>query len=188
MSSKSKRKPKDVSMHKAVSIAMTIFVWAWMECFHPTQEDVNRMSDEVRNIRESVNSKNLNIWEVKDAIKDEFGWEYDAAKNERRDCLPDVRQDIPVRPPKSEILLGRVQEGVRTGVESGAGAADAGTGGAPESVRAVPSLGDRAGGERSRNDVWPLRLVESRLRVLRKRERETYARFRKTRHRAFNIE
>nr|DAH95024.1 MAG TPA: hypothetical protein [Caudoviricetes sp.] len=27
MSSKSKRKPKDVSMHKAVSIAMTIFVW-----------------------------------------------------------------------------------------------------------------------------------------------------------------
>lgn len=46
-----------------------------MECFNPTQEDVNRMSDEVRNIRESVNSHNLNIWEVKDAIKDEFGWE-----------------------------------------------------------------------------------------------------------------
>lgn len=75
MSSKSKRKPRDVSMHKAVSIAMTIFVWAWMSCFHPSQEDVNRMSDEVRNIRESVNSKNLNIWEVRDAIKDEFGWE-----------------------------------------------------------------------------------------------------------------
>ena len=56
-------------------VAMTIFVWAWMSCFNPTQEDVNRMSDEVRNIRESVNSKNLNIWEVKDAIKDEFGWE-----------------------------------------------------------------------------------------------------------------
>lgn len=75
MSSKSKREPRDVSMHKAVSIAMTIFVWSWMECFHPSQEDVNRMSDEVRNIRESVNSKNLNIWEVRDAIKDEFGWE-----------------------------------------------------------------------------------------------------------------
>lgn len=75
MSSKSKRKPKDVSMHKAVSIAMTIFVWAWMECFHPTQEDVNRMSAEVRNIRESVGSGNLNIWMVRDAIKDEFGWE-----------------------------------------------------------------------------------------------------------------
>ena len=76
MSSKSKkRRPERVSMTKAVTAAEIMFVWAWMECFHPTQEDVNRMSDEVRNIRESVNSKNLNIWEVRDAIKDEFGWE-----------------------------------------------------------------------------------------------------------------
>lgn len=75
MSSKSKRKPKDFSMHKAVSVAMTIFVWAWMDCFHHSQEDVNRMSDEVRNIWESVNNGNLKIWEVRDAIKDEFGWE-----------------------------------------------------------------------------------------------------------------
>ena len=75
MSSKSKRKPKDFSMHKAVSVAMTIFVWAWMECFRPSQEDVNKLSAEVANIRESVNSHNLNIWEVKEAIKDEFGWE-----------------------------------------------------------------------------------------------------------------
>lgn len=39
MSSKSKRKPKAFSMHKAVSVAMTIFVWAWMECFHPSQDE-----------------------------------------------------------------------------------------------------------------------------------------------------
>ena len=84
MSSKSKRKPKDVSMHKAVSIAMTIFVWAWMSCFHPSQEDVNKLSAEVANIRESVATGNiresvatgnLNVWMVRDAIKDEFGWE-----------------------------------------------------------------------------------------------------------------
>lgn len=75
MSSKSKRRPKPVSMTKAVTIAMTIFVWAWMVCFHPTQEEVTRLSDEVRNIRESVACGNLNIWMVRDAIKDEFGWE-----------------------------------------------------------------------------------------------------------------
>lgn len=75
MSSKSKRKPKSFSMHKAVSVAMTIFAWARMECFHPSQEDVNKLSAEVANIRESVNSHNLNIWEVRDAIKDEFWWE-----------------------------------------------------------------------------------------------------------------
>ena len=75
MSSKSKRKPKSFSMHKAVSVAMTIFVWAWMSCFHPTQEDVNKLSAEVANIRESVGNGNLNVWMVRDAIKDEFGWE-----------------------------------------------------------------------------------------------------------------
>ena len=77
MSSKSKkhRRTPMMSITKATTAAAVMFVWAWMECFHPPQEDVNRMSDEVRNIRESVNSKNLNIWEVRDAIKDEFGWE-----------------------------------------------------------------------------------------------------------------
>ena len=75
MSSKSKCKPKSFSMHKAVSVAMTIFVWAWMSCFNPTQEDVNKLSAEVENIRESVGNGNLNVWMVRDAIKDEFGWE-----------------------------------------------------------------------------------------------------------------
>lgn len=77
MSSKSKkhRRTPMMSITKATTAAEVMFVWAWMECFHPTQEDVNRMSAEVANIRESVNSKNLNIWEVRDAIKDEFGWE-----------------------------------------------------------------------------------------------------------------
>ena len=75
MSSKSKRKPKSFSMHKAVSVAMTIFVWAWLECFHPSQEDVNKLSEEVANIRESIGNGNLNVWMVRDAIKDEFGWE-----------------------------------------------------------------------------------------------------------------
>ena len=62
-------------MHKAVSVAMTIFVWAWMSCFHPTQEDVNRLSAEVANIRESVGNGNLNVRMGRDAIQDELGWE-----------------------------------------------------------------------------------------------------------------
>ena len=75
MSSKSKRKPKSFSMHKAVSIAMTIFVWAWMSCFHPSQEDVNKLSAEVANIRESVGNGNLNAWMGRDAKKEEYGSE-----------------------------------------------------------------------------------------------------------------
>ena len=74
MSSKSKRKPKSFSMHKAVSVAMTIFFFSFMVCFHPSQEDVNKLSAEVANIRESVGNGNLNVWMVRYAINDEFGW------------------------------------------------------------------------------------------------------------------
>ena len=75
MSSKSKRKPKDVSMHKAVSIAMTIFVWAWMECFRPSPEDVQRMKASLNNVAESVTLGNLRIKDIREAIRDEYGWE-----------------------------------------------------------------------------------------------------------------
>ena len=76
MGSKSKRRhPERVSMTKAVTAAEIMFVWAWMKCFHPSQEDVNKLSAEVANSRESVGSGNLNVWMVRDAIKDEFGWE-----------------------------------------------------------------------------------------------------------------
>lgn len=76
MSSKSKKhRPERVSMTKAVTAAEVMFVWAWMDALHPTQEDVNKLSAEVANIRESVGSGNLNVWMVRDAIKDEFGWE-----------------------------------------------------------------------------------------------------------------
>lgn len=75
MSSKSKRKPKSFSMHKAVSVAMTIFVWAWMECFHPEPEDVQRMKESLNNVAESVTLGNLRIKDIKEAIRDEHGWE-----------------------------------------------------------------------------------------------------------------
>lgn len=77
MSSKSKkhRRTPMMSITKATTAAEVMFVWAWMECFHPSQEDVNKLSAEVANIRESVGNGNLNVWMVRDAIKDEFGWE-----------------------------------------------------------------------------------------------------------------
>ena len=75
MSNKSKRPQRQVTLNKAVTIAMTIFVWSWMECFHPSKEEVDRLSAEIRNIRESVATHRLNIFEVRQEIKDEFGWE-----------------------------------------------------------------------------------------------------------------
>lgn len=75
MSSKSKGKHKQPSANKMVEVALTIFLWAWVSCFHPTQEDADKMSAEIRKIRESMNAGRLNIWDVKEAMKDEFDWE-----------------------------------------------------------------------------------------------------------------
>ena len=75
MSSKSKRKKPEMSLSKAVTMAMVIFCWAWVSCFNPTPEDVRKLTDEVANIRDSVRTQRLNIWEIKQALKDEYGCE-----------------------------------------------------------------------------------------------------------------
>ena len=76
MSSKSKRRhPERVSMIKAVTSAEVMFVWAWMDVFHPSPDDVQKLKASLNNVAESVNLGNLKIWEIRDAIRDEYGWE-----------------------------------------------------------------------------------------------------------------
>ena len=76
MSSKSKkRRPERVSMNKATTAAEVMFIWAWMEALHPSPDDVQKLKASLHNVAESVNLGNLNIWEIRDAIRDEHGWE-----------------------------------------------------------------------------------------------------------------
>lgn len=75
MSSKSKKRKPVPSMNKCVTIAMVVFIWAWVSIFNPSKEDMEKMRAEIENIRESVITKRLNIWEVRQQLKDEFDWE-----------------------------------------------------------------------------------------------------------------
>ena len=76
MSSKSKRRRTPMmSITKATTAAEVMFVWAWMECFHPSPEDVQRMRASLNNVAESVTLGNLRIKDIKEAIRDEHGWE-----------------------------------------------------------------------------------------------------------------
>lgn len=75
MSSKSKKKQPQMSFTKAVDNALTIFVWAWVSIFSPTQEDADKMHREISNIRESIAKGNLRLNEVREQIYDEYGWE-----------------------------------------------------------------------------------------------------------------
>lgn len=77
MSSKSKKRRRTpmMSITKATAAAEVMFVWAWMECFRPGAEDVQRMKESLNNVAESVTLGNLRIKDIKEAIRDEHGWE-----------------------------------------------------------------------------------------------------------------
>lgn len=76
MSSKSKRRrPERVSMTKAVTAAEIMFVWAWMDVFHPSKDDVQNLKASLNNVAESVTLGNLRIKDIKEAIRDEHGWD-----------------------------------------------------------------------------------------------------------------
>lgn len=76
MSSKSKKRhPERVSMNKATTAAEVMFIWAWMESLHPSPDDVQKLKESLHNVAESVVLGNLNIWEIREAIRDEYGWE-----------------------------------------------------------------------------------------------------------------
>lgn len=62
-------------MTKAVVAAEVMFIWAWMEALHPSPDDVQKLKASLNNVAESVNLGNLNIWEIREVIKDEHGWE-----------------------------------------------------------------------------------------------------------------
>ena len=76
MSSKSKRRrPERVSMTRAVTAAEIMVVGAWMDVFHPSPDDVQNLKASLNNVAESVTLGNLRIKDIKEAIRDEHGWD-----------------------------------------------------------------------------------------------------------------
>ena len=77
MSSKSKkhRRTPMMSITKATTAAEVMFVWAWMDVFHPSTDDVQNLKASLNNVAESVTLGNLRIKDIKEAIRDEHGWD-----------------------------------------------------------------------------------------------------------------
>ena len=64
-----------MSITKATTAAEVMIVWTKMDCFHPEPEDVQRMKESLNNVAESVTLGTLRIKDIKEAIRDEHGWE-----------------------------------------------------------------------------------------------------------------
>ena len=75
MSSNSKRRHPQPSMRMCVTIALVIFIWSWVSVFQPKQDDVDKLKAEIDKIRDSVAAHRLNVWDLRQALKDEFDWE-----------------------------------------------------------------------------------------------------------------
>lgn len=76
MSSKSKKKPtQQMTLNKAVTHAMVIFIWAFASEFSPEQEVFDRLVREVANVRDSVIKGSLTIPAIRKALKDDYNWE-----------------------------------------------------------------------------------------------------------------
>ena len=62
-------------MNKAFNAALTIFLWAYC-CLHkPSHDQMQLLGAEVRKVRDSLAVGNLKLWEIRAALKDEYGWE-----------------------------------------------------------------------------------------------------------------
>lgn len=76
MSSKSKKKPShDMSMNKAITNALIIFLWAFCAEFSPDPELVERMKHQISSVRESVMKGSLTIANLRKALKEDYDWE-----------------------------------------------------------------------------------------------------------------
>jgi len=75
MSSKSKRRSPDMSVQKAISSALVIFMWAFLTEFSTDFDTIERLGKEIRSVRESINSGALTIPQLRKAIHDDYGIE-----------------------------------------------------------------------------------------------------------------
>lgn len=75
MSSKSKKKQRrPVNMHQATRSALTMFLWAYSEVHKPSVDDMVAISNEILSVQEGVSSGRLKLWEIEEALEDEYGW------------------------------------------------------------------------------------------------------------------
>lgn len=76
MSGKKRKKPTpEMTLNKAASNALVIFMWAFASEFSPEEEAFLRLGKEVANVRDSVLRGALTIPQIRKAMKDEYNWE-----------------------------------------------------------------------------------------------------------------
>lgn len=75
MSSKSKQRRRGPNVTQVIDAALTMFLWAYCGVHDPDTADMENMSREIQKVQEGVTTGRLKIPEIREALKDEYGWE-----------------------------------------------------------------------------------------------------------------
>jgi len=77
VSNKSKKRHpnREISISKAISDALVIFIWAFVSEFSPDEEMVERVKRQVESVRDSVICGSLTIPQLRKALLEDYGWE-----------------------------------------------------------------------------------------------------------------
>lgn len=83
MSSKSKHPPKRKSAGQIINRCLLMFTWAWVSTCHPSQEDMEAVQAEIRNIAGSFAAGTVNEQSIYEALATEYGCQTGWARRDR---------------------------------------------------------------------------------------------------------
>ncbi len=83
MSSKSKQRPREKSNTRIFNEALMVFLWAWVSVAQPDELTINRVSSEILNVVQSLQSRNVSLDMINKQLLEEFHVQTDWARRDR---------------------------------------------------------------------------------------------------------
>ena len=83
MSNKSKQRPREKSNTRIFNEALMVFLWSWISVEEPDELTINRVSQEILNVVQSLHSHDINLDMINKQLLEEFHVQTDWARRDR---------------------------------------------------------------------------------------------------------
>jgi len=83
VSNKSKQRPREKSNTRIFNEALMVFLWSWISVEEPDELTINRVSQEILNVVQSLHSHDINLDMINKQLLEEFHVQTDWARRDR---------------------------------------------------------------------------------------------------------
>jgi len=83
VSNKSKQRPREKSNTRIFNEALMVFLWSWISVAEPDELTINRVSQEILNVVQSLHSHDINLDMINKQLLEEFHVQTDWARRDR---------------------------------------------------------------------------------------------------------